>query len=255
MVARELEQGTAPLSWALSGSRRRWLLGKVLAGVALIVPLTLTIGLAANVLQSALSPGIDVYAAFENFMGRGVIVVFWALAAYAGTLALGSLIGRTLPAVVLALVICFFARTLWEPALTHSLLRPIAVEQNTSENSAQQVYSRFLTGGVDMPVYARDYMDGKPFEGDSYQWWMEHQPVYATPAPLATVDPSSGATASGPISVAPAPPPLDGPYPVYFVIPGSQYWPITALESGMLLLGALFCAAVAMFRVERRRPY
>lgn len=267
VVARELEQGTAPLSWALSGSRRRWLLGKMLAGVVLIVPLMLAVGLAANVLQSALSPGMNVYAAFENYMSRGVIVVFWALAAYAGTLALGSLIGRTLPALIVALVICFFAWTLWEPAMTHFVLRPFAVEQTAPHNPSNyyvQNYSNYYVGIVDMPVYARDYMDGKPFEGDANQWWMDHQPVYdpnATPFPMATADPNAtadpkaGSMPPGAIAVAPGQPPIDGPYSVLFVIPGSQYWIITAFESGMLLLGALFCGAIALFRVDRRRPY
>jgi ABC-type transport system involved in multi-copper enzyme maturation permease subunit len=57
LVAREIEQGTAPLSWALAGSRTRWLLGKLLAVVVLIVPLLLIAGLAADVRQGALVPG------------------------------------------------------------------------------------------------------------------------------------------------------------------------------------------------------
>ena len=44
LVAREIEQGTAPLSWSLSGPRRRWLLGKVLAGILLLVPVMLAVG-------------------------------------------------------------------------------------------------------------------------------------------------------------------------------------------------------------------
>jgi hypothetical protein len=253
IVARELEQGTAPLSWALSGSRRRWLLGKVLAGVALIVPLMLAVGLAADVLQGALSPGLNIYAAFENSMGRGVMDVFWALAAFAGTLALGALIGRTLPALILALVICFFARTLWEPAMTHFVLRPLAVQQAT-----QQSYSGYYQGSADMGLYAVWYMDGKPFTGDPNEWWMTHQP--ALPSPAADPNASGGPGTGVPIAITPdsgtsGTDQIDGPYMVEFVIPGSQYWLITALESGMLLLGSLLFAAVAFFRVERRRPY
>jgi len=36
-VARELEQGTAPLSWALAGARWKWLAGRILAALLLIV--------------------------------------------------------------------------------------------------------------------------------------------------------------------------------------------------------------------------
>ncbi len=81
LVAKELEEGTAPLSWTLSGSRRRWLLGKVLASVVLIVPLLLAAGLAADVLQGALSPGTDAHASLESYADRGVMVVAWGLVA------------------------------------------------------------------------------------------------------------------------------------------------------------------------------
>jgi hypothetical protein len=258
LVARELEQGTAPLSWALSGSRRRWLLGKMLAGVVLLVPLMLALGLATNVLEGAKDPGLNPYAAFENYLGRGVIDVFWALAAFAGTVALGTLIGRTLPAVIVALVACFFAYTMLGPLMTHFVLRPMAVEQ-TQDQSMQGGY---WAGNVDLYVYQKMYLDGKPWDGDLQRWWMDHPQVFvdpnATPDPNATIDPNAkpdqgAAKPIDPNAFTPAQP--LGPYGVNFVIPGSQYWPITALESGLLLLGALFCGAIALFRVDRRRPY
>jgi hypothetical protein len=42
---------------------------------------------------------------------------------------------------------------------------------------------------------------------------------------------------------------------VNFVIPGSQYWPVVAFESGLLLLGSLIFAGIAFVWVDRRRPY
>jgi hypothetical protein len=279
VVARELEQGTAPLSWALSGSRRRWLLGKMLAGVVLIVPLMLAVGLAANVLQSALSPGINVYSAFDNYMGRGVIVVFWALAAYAGTLALGSLIGRTLPALIVALVICFFARALWEPAMTHFVLRPFAVQQ-VQQDQQQQGYVAYGWGGpasADMTIYYKSFIDGKEVTDAQANDWYNQNMVcvpMSTPTPGAPMSPGDSGSPGAPSSSG-APATSDNGKPVFggtacetpaidqshfpqqipYAIPGSWYWQTVAMESGMLLLGALFCAAVAMFRVERRRPY
>jgi len=251
MVARELEQGTAPLSWSLSGSRRRWLLGKVLAGAVLLVPLMLVVGLAADVLQSAYSPGMNVYAAFENYLGRGVIDVFWALAAFAGTLALGTLLSRTLPAVIVGLVVSLFVYVMWGPAMTHFVLRPLAVQQ-----SDQNSYSGgWFSGTTDLPVSMEVYMDGKPFTGDVNEWWQEHQPVEVaiSPDPNATADPNATPGPGGPVLI--YQPPVDAPYYINYVIPGSQYWAITALESGLLFLGTLFCLGVAFVWVERRRPY
>jgi hypothetical protein len=251
MVARELEQGTAPLSWSLSGSRRRWLLGKVLAGAVLLVPLMLVMGLAADVLQSAYSPGLNVYAAFENYLGRGIIDVFWALAAFAGTLALGTILSRTLPAVIVGLVVSLFAYVVWGPAMTHFVLHPLAVQQ-----SDQNSYTGgWWSGTVDLPVYVEVYLDGKPYAGDINQWWQEHPPVAVaiSPDPNATGDPNATPGQGGLIMT--YQPPTDQPYYISYVIPGSQYWAITAFESGLLFLGTLFCLGIAFVWVERRRPY
>lgn len=253
LVAKEIEQGTAPLSWALVGSRRRWLFGKMLAATLLIVPLLLVAGLAADVLQGASSPGLDPHASFENFASRGVMVVFWGLATLFGTVALGTLLGRTLPAVILALVVCFLARGFWEIGLSRTVLPPFAVMQSENPQdpqngqNGQMMYGQYAWTPSDLNVYYRTYLDGKPWDGDMNAWWNEHQP------PM-TVDPSSGLPVGVAVDTGPNTQ-IQGPYSVPFVIHGDRYWPIVALESGILLLGSLFCGAVALIWVDRRRPY
>ncbi|HEY5486202.1 MAG TPA: ABC transporter permease subunit [Candidatus Limnocylindrales bacterium] len=283
LVARELEHGTAPLSWALSGSRRRWLLGKVLAGVILLVPLMLALGLAAEVLEGALDPGVDTHAIFQNYLGRGFIVVFWALAAFAGTFALGTIFGRTMPALIVALVVCFFARVLWEPGMARIVLRPIAVEQASSgqlfgpafggpgmvigipvptpssepsaspgpsaspaTNGPNDATTPFVPPWVqaDLYSYSQVFVDGKPYHGDTSKLSFGYG-----------VDQNGntfGFDANGnqvPID------PSQIPTWVDYAVPGSQYWPVVAFESGLLLLGSLLLAAVAFVWVDRRRPY
>jgi ABC-type transport system involved in multi-copper enzyme maturation permease subunit len=171
LVAKEIEQGTAPLSWALAGSRRRWLVGKIVAAVVLIVPLLLIAGLALDVLQGASVPGTDPHASFENYSARGVFLVFWGLAALLGTVALGTLLGRTLPAVFLALVVCFLARGFWEPVLNRTILPQFVVMQSQDSQNNGYGYSP-----SDLYVYYRTYLDGKPWDGDVNAWWNEHQP-------------------------------------------------------------------------------
>ncbi len=253
LVAKEIEQGTAPLSWALVGSRRRWLFGKMFTAALLIVPLLLVAGLAADVLQGASTPGLDPHATFENFGSRGVMVVFWGLAALFGTVALGTLLGRTLPAVILALVVCFLARGFWDSGLNRTVLPPLAVMQSEipqdSQNlqNGQMMYDQYGLSPSDLNVYYRTYLDGKPWDGDISAWWNEHRPPMA-------IDPSSGLPVGVAVEAGTTPQ-IQGPYTVPFVIHGDRYWPIVALESGLLLAGSLLFGAVAQIWVDRRRPY
>jgi hypothetical protein len=279
LVAKEIEQGTAPLSWALSGSRRRWLLGKVLAGVLLLASLMLAVGLAANVLEGALNPGQNPYASFSNYLGRGVIDVFWALAAFAGTFALGTILGRTMPAVVIALVVCFFVRAAWDAGMTHFVLRPFAVQQ-VQEDQQQQGYAVYGPGGpayADMNIYYRSFIDGKEVTDAQVSAWYNQNMVCvpistptlgASSSPSDSNSPGTSSSPGGPATpdnpkmgdggVACQTPTIDPshmPQQFLYVIPGSWYWQIVALESGLLLLGSLFCGAIAFVWVDRRRPY
>jgi hypothetical protein len=253
LVAREIEQGTAPLSWALSGSRRRWLLGKVLAGILLLVPVMLTVGLAADVLQGADSPGLNTHAAFENYISRGVIDVFWALAAFAGTFALGTMLGRTLPAIILALVVCFFVRVAWEPAMNHYVLWPFA------KSDVSFSVNGYYVGQTNIPLYQKVYIDGKEATDAEVQaWYTKNQPPIDIPSadPNATPDPNASTAPGQLVPVAPAQPAVaDFPQYVGYGIPGDWYWNVVALESGLLLIGSLFLGGIAFVWVDRRRPY
>ena len=288
LVAREIEQGTAPLSWALSGSRRRWLLGKVLAGVVLLVPLMLADGLAAEVLEGALDPGVDTHAVYDDSMIRGFVPVFWALAAFAGTFTLGTLFGRTMPALIVALIVCFFVRGLWETGMARIVLRPIAVQQ---ANSGQQFGPMYGPPGVAIAVEPTGSPEPSSSSGPS-----------ASPGPSASSGPSAPSDSTAPsvpywvqtdlysynqVFVGGKPyygdtstfdfgygfdqngnafrfdangnqvpvDPSQIPTWVNYVIPGSQYWPVVVFESGLLLLGSLLLAGLAFVWVDRRRPY
>jgi hypothetical protein len=276
LVAKEIEQGTAPLSWALSGSRRRWLLGKVLTGVLLLAPLMLAVGLAANVLEGALNPGLNPYASFSNYLGRGVIDVFWVLAAFAGTFALGTLLGRTMPAVVLALVVCFFVRAAWDAGMTHIVLRSFAVQQvQQDQQNGFVFYGPGGPGNADLYVYSKSFIDGKEVTQDEANaWYQQNMVCVPMPTQSASTSPADSSSPSASSSPgAPATPdnskmgdngvacqgpnidPSHMPQQVQYVIPGSWYWQTVALESGLLLVGSLFCGAVALIWVDRRRPY
>ncbi len=247
IAAREIEQRTASLSWVHSSSRRRWLATKMLTGIILMVPLMTVVGLSADFLEAASAPTLNTYASFDLYLSRGLLDISWALAAFMGTVALATIFGRTLPAVIVALLICLVVRESWDAGMTHVVLRPFAVRQVQAS-----VGGPFYDPQADMYLYGAFYLDGKPFQGDVYQWYMDHAP---TSSPQA--GPTQAPTASSPSdnSTSPSASVEDGPSLVRFVIPGAWYWNVVAFESGMLLLGSLLCLGVAMVSVDRRRPY
>jgi hypothetical protein len=242
LVAGEVEQGTAPLSWALAGSRWRWLLTKMVAVILLIVPLLIGLAVATDFLESALVPGVDPHASLDIYLVRGVPIVFWGLAAFLGTVALGTILGRTLPAVFLAVVICLFVRTAWDPLMNREVLRPAAQALMDTTKASDPVSGGYTTWQTDLMFSYRWYLDGKPISEDQVSaFWAAHQPqLDANGNPVGNFVP---------------PDPSQSPYQVQFGIPGSMYWPVVAFESGVLLAGAIFCAGVALVWVERRRPY
>jgi hypothetical protein len=101
IVARELEMGTAQTAWFLWASRTKWLARQLLPVLAL---LGVTIGFAAVTggLLGATQPGQDVL----HSTAQGPIVVARALAAFGLGVLAGSVFGRSLPAFLIAAVLC-----------------------------------------------------------------------------------------------------------------------------------------------------
>lgn len=237
LVAGEIESGTAPLSWALAGSRRSWLLYRIAAMLVLLLPLLLAIGLSSDYLDAA-TKQLNPWASFVDYPGRGVIVVFWGLAAFVGTVALSTLFGRTVPALVVAFVVCLVALGGWEAGMNRTSLAPFEgmLVTQAEARSGQFGFDQMN----DLVTRYELWLDGKQYAGDINQWFMEHQPQ-------PTVDPNGNLIYS--------PPEGPMPYQVPFGFPTDMYWPIVAYESGILFAGSIFCAGVALFWVGRRRPY
>ena len=241
LVAAEIEQGTAPASWVHNSSRRRWVVAKLLSGAVVLVPLLLILGLAADVLEAAEMPTLDPHASFAGYLDRGVIDVFWGMAAFSGAIALGALFGRTLHAVIAALLVVFFVRATWDAGMTHFVLRPFAVRQ-----APQSTVPSYFTPDPDLHLYSRYYLDGQPFVGDVDAWYEEHQP---SQTPEAGPTPTPGTNGQPPAGE------IDGPVAVNFVIPGPSYWDVIGLISALLALGSLAAVGITVACVERRRPY
>lgn len=241
IVAREIEEGTASLSWTLQRSRALWLAVRMLSVLALMVPLLIFVGIAADQFAAAKNPTVDVHAAFVGYLSRGVFPLAWGLAAFAAAAWLGAVAGRAMPAVLTVAVASFLLQGLWEPIWSQELLAPLAVPVNADGGNANLQVDRWS--------YQRYFLDGKPFSGDVDAWWAAH-PV--TPPPndvpaLGTMGPDGRPTLPGQVV---------GPVAVdYMVVAKDLYWPVTAIEATTLLATSILLMGATLLVVERRRPY
>jgi hypothetical protein len=150
------------------------------------------------------------------------------VAALCGTVALGTIIGRAAPTVLIALVICVFARGTLEPALNATVLRPIAVLELPRIHTPGELV--VASGGL--------YLNGQPFLGDLQAWYQDNE-ICTEPSPGATECRS----------------PDQGPEESAYAIPGDQFWQVMARGAAAMLAGTALFAALGFFLVGRRRPY
>jgi len=105
LIARELDKGTARLAWSLGPSRRRWYVQRV-APILVVVALTaMTIGIVSEQLTALFAPGVDLANSFIGFHTRGVLLATSALLIASVAAAVGSIVGRQIPTLVLALLL------------------------------------------------------------------------------------------------------------------------------------------------------
>jgi hypothetical protein len=102
MASRELEHRTIHLAWPLAGSRLRWLAVRMLPLAGLGALVILPAALAGEVLTRSFYPLTDSGANFEQYGMRGPLLVLrFVPALLLGALA-GMLVGRQLPALLVA---------------------------------------------------------------------------------------------------------------------------------------------------------
>jgi hypothetical protein len=100
IVARELEGRTAHMTWSLSRSRRRWLVLRAAPPLAVVAVASVAVGIAGDVLTHS-APWVEGSdPGFEDWWSRGPQVAVRAVAVFGIALAVGALLGRQLPAVL-----------------------------------------------------------------------------------------------------------------------------------------------------------
>jgi hypothetical protein len=98
IVAREIEHRTAPIAWSLAPSRRGWLMGRILPVAGIVALALLALGQASEAVLLATPPGeIDA----RHLGMHGPILAVRGLTVLAVGFAIGTILGRSLPAILL----------------------------------------------------------------------------------------------------------------------------------------------------------
>jgi hypothetical protein len=138
LVGRELESGTAELSWSLAHSRTRWLVRRLSVLGLLVVVLSSAVAVASNSLENAHTAGGLWISPFADADLFGLPVVARSVLAFGVGSAAGALIGRTLPAFLVGVVIILAAVT--------------------AMSVAQPAFARLPTTGIGGPGYIATYL-------------------------------------------------------------------------------------------------
>jgi hypothetical protein len=216
VVAREVERGTTRLAWSIAPSRLRWFAGQVVPIIVIVFAVAFVTGIAADRLTVARSPGTDLANSFDGFGQRGLLVAVSAVVLAVGAIGLGSLIGRLLPTMILALVLGAIGLT--------------GVAKLHADYTAREAVL------VDEAAVGR---------GDRYidQFFKLPDGRIASWQDLEQIDPQLVYSDTGPT------------YPIVaLVIPGSRYHEVELREAAILGGIAVVMLVGAAAIVQRRRP-
>jgi hypothetical protein len=216
LIARELERGTARLAWSVSPSRLRWYAWRVVPIVLFAVAVTFVAGFAADRLVAARTPGIDLANSFDTYGQRGALVAITAFVMVAGSIGLGSVVGRVLPTLILALILGYFGILVVEHLHADFTNHEAVIVSEADLRPGDRYVDQFFK----LP-------DGRVVG------WEE----------LEQIDPESMSSETGPT------------YPiVYSVVPAERYREVETREA--LILGSIGVAMLvgAGAIVARRRP-
>ncbi|MBI3751719.1 MAG: hypothetical protein HY263_08730 [Chloroflexi bacterium] len=102
MAGKEIDRGTTVFAWSLAPSRRRWLVQRVAPAALAVVVAGLIGGFFGDQLEALRDPGTDPATTFGHLGLRGPVIAGEALAVFGLALAAGAVLGRILPALLVA---------------------------------------------------------------------------------------------------------------------------------------------------------
>lgn len=225
LVAREVEQGTAQLAWTVGRSRVRWLIGRVAFATLVGVVLLGLLAVMTDVLAAAMRPEIDTSQAFWFYGGRGPLVVGRGMLGLGVGVLIGALLGKQLPALLLALLAVGGLYLASEIAFG-SWHETEAVVAPANEFLGEPLG---ISSGIELPSGERVGYGGAEFQDENGVLYSSQEDMQARRNPIVGRE-------------------------YQLIIRGERYTEIVAREAAVLAgAGALLIGAAAVV-TQRRRP-
>lgn len=219
IVAREVERGTSRLAWSMAPSRMRWFLARMLPILVVLAVVTFLAGVAADRFASAASQDPDLSNSFNLFGFRGLLIASRAVFIFAVAVAVGAIVARALPAVIITAVVATIGLAGGERVHTMILRsEAVAIPFDQNDNGGGQSGDMYFEQQFVLP-------DGRLV---GWQYFDGSEPVDENGNPT---------------------------YPmVSIVVPGERYRFVETREAVVLAGGSLAALILAGFVVSRRRP-
>lgn len=226
VVAREIEGRTAGIAWTLSRSRSRWLIQRVLPLVVVVIVLAAAVAFGSEFVTRT-NPFADLAAnpGFADYTARGWMLPVRALAVLLLGIAVGAMVPRQLPALLLAgalTLALFVGLTIGMDAWMTAEAKPIPMDEGR--------FGPFADGPRIFDVAFREDATGEVITmNDFYNRYGE------------VAFPDDGQAPEGFTQVA-------------IGIPGEEYAAWALRESAILGALAVGSGGLALLVVTRRRP-
>lgn len=220
ILTREIEQRTAMIAWPLAGSRLKWLVWRMAPVLVIGLAIVGAMAFAADqMLQAYLSHG-DI--GFQNHGGRGISMVTRAAFVLVAAMAVGALVGRVLPALLIGIALAVGVSAALDAVLPH-WVEPTELPQSES-----------VLAGANPLNTGFEYRapDGGPIGNEEAE--ALYQEIYEEHGP--------------------EPDPSLLPQEVFFGVAASRYPEVLVRESVSLGAATVLVGALAVFTVQRRRP-
>jgi len=142
LVGREIEGGTAATVWALAGSRRRWLAGRLVPILVVLAGLLAFAAITSEILALGREPWLFGRPSFDIAGLHGVGVIARGFTAFGLALAIGAWSGRMLPVIILSGLLALFL------AVGGLMLFETWVEANGHEIEVPSWFNGEYDGGI-----------------------------------------------------------------------------------------------------------